>query len=90
MFEKYSFFSPILYGVEFFPYNWKIGVRKKKFFPDPNFPIIWKKTLPHTKWGKRKNIFQIYFTPFWVPDPDRLEVGDNHTVRNSKVTNNTL
>ena len=29
IFEKYSFFSPILYGVEFFPYNWKIGVRKE-------------------------------------------------------------
>ena len=30
IFEKYSFFSPILYGVEFFPYIWKIGVRKEK------------------------------------------------------------
>ena len=29
IFEKYSFFSPILYGVEFFPYIWKIRVRKE-------------------------------------------------------------
>ena len=36
------------------------------FFPDPNFPNIWKKTLPHTKWGKRKNIFQIYYKGMFI------------------------
>ena len=29
-------------------------------FLTPLFQIYGKKTLPHTKWGKRKNIFQIY------------------------------
>ena len=31
-------------------------------FPTPIFPIfqIYGKTLPHTKWGKRKNIFHIF------------------------------